>query len=490
MEGESRFGVELQGNQSLLCEKIVRRVPGKRLVCQGTWGQQPVFAKLFIGKDAAKYLARDKWGVEQLVQAGIATPAILFAGLSRDGKTHVLLLETISPALNAEVCWHSLASNPVRRLQLASSLAAQVAEHHRAGLLQTDLYFKNFLVQDDKIYTLDGDGIRRLSSIFQKRQRLRNLATLFSKMDVLDDDWIPELYAHYCRQLNAACVTADEADVRRMTQKIRRQVASEYADKKVFRSCTDVKVSKSFKRFVAIASDFALDDSSVQSLDSALADKKSNLKNGNTCTIAKVAIADRQVVIKRYNIKSFWHGLNRAFRASRAARSWANTYRLIISGIATHKPLALVEERLGWFRRRAYFLSEYVDASDVQQYFSQSVDLSDKEAVAGELAKLFYKLYLLKIVHGDCKASNIKVVGGLPVLIDLDAMKAHPLHWLGNAWFRRQHVSDLKRLMQNWSADAEISNILKRAFIRQYTEFHPNKQDDILFSAGFIKHSG
>jgi len=482
--GESRSSVELPDVPSFLCEKIVRRVPGRRLVCQGTWGQHAVYAKIFIGENSAKYLARDKQGVNSLLQAGIVTPAILFAGLSRDGKAHIMLLEAIDDATNAEVCWRSLALDSAQRLQLATNLVTQVVEHHRAALLQTDLYLKNFLVQNDKIYTLDGDGIRRLSGLFQKRQRLRNLATLFSKMDVLDDVWIPELYAHYCKQLGTAYSLTDETDVWTLTQKIRRQVACDYADKKVFRSCTDVKVIRSFKRYVAIASDFGVEDSALQSLDLALVDKSANLKNGNTCTIAKMAIANWLVVIKRYNIKNVWHGLNRAFRMSRAARSWANTYRLIISDIATHKPLALIEERLGCLRGRAYFLSEYMDAPDVSQYFSQSISLSEKEAVAHKLATLFYKLYLLKITHGDCKASNIKIVDGSPVLIDLDGMKAHSLCWLANPWFERQHVKDLKRLIRNWSGDVEIASMLKLAFVQKYTEFYPYEQNDILFRAG------
>jgi len=482
--GESRFSIELPDNPSFLCEKIVRRVPGRRLVCQGTWGRRAVYAKIFIGENAAKYLTRDTQGVDSLLQAGIATPEVLFSGLSGDGKAHIMLLEAIGVAINAEVYWHTLELDSAQRLQLATGLVTQVAEHHRAGLLQTDLYLKNFLVQNDKIYTLDGDGIRRLSRIFQKRQRLRNLATLFSKMDVLDDVWIPELYAHYCKQLETAYSLADETDVWALTQKIRRQVACDYADKKVFRSCTDVKVTRSFKCYVAIASDFGVEDSVLQSLDLALVDKSANLKNGNTCTIAKVVITKWQVVIKRYNIKNVWHGLNRAFRMSRAAKSWANAHRLIISEIATHKPLALVEDRLGCLRRRAYFLSEYVDAPDVSQYFSQSISLSEKEAVAHKLATLFYKLYLLKITHGDCKASNIKIVDGSPVLIDLDGMNAHSLCWLANPWFERQYVKDLKRLIRNWSGDAEIAGMLKHAFVQQYTEVYPYEQNGILFRAG------
>ncbi len=487
--GESGFSVGLPGGPTLFCEKIVRRVPGKRLVCQGVWAQQAVYAKLFIGSDAARYFERDKRGVECLCKAGIASPEILFAGLAEDGETHLIIFVAIESARNVEDIWQELDSP--QRLNLAHRLVQTVAQHHQAGLLQTDLYLKNFLVQqkpgqNDLIYTLDGDGIRAISALFQKRQKLRNLATLFSKMDVLDDGWIAALYAQYCLQLGIAHSHADEAEVWLLTQKIRHQVATGYADKKVFRNCTDVKVTRSFKRFQAVASDFCVESQALASLDVFLADSTLNIKNGNTCTIAKAMLANRSVIVKRYNIKSFWHGLNRAFRVSRAAKSWANAYRLMICNIATPKPLALVEERFGCFRRRAYYLSEYVDAPDVMQFFELCTKLEDKETVAHNLAALFYKLYLLKFSHGDCKATNIKIINLAPVLIDLDGLQDHFGNVFGNGWFERKHIKDLQRLMKNWANDAEVTALLKQAFLLEYTAQHPGKGDGILFRAGFV----
>lgn len=482
ISGQVCFDLDLQHATPLKIETIVRRVPGKRLVCRGMWNRQHVYAKIFIGGNAERYAERDKHGIRLLQQSNIRTPDLIHAGFLTNQPGMILIFAEIDECMNAEQAYQMLL--PESKLKLAYSLVAEVARHHQAGLVQTDMYLKNFLVQNGTIYTLDGDGIRRLSSIFQRRQRLRNLATFLSKMDVLDDGWIPELYAHYCKQLNDGCLPADQAAIWRLTQKIRRQMAVAYADKKVFRSCTDVKVSQSFRRFVAVASDFELGDFTFELLDSKLADVKANLKNGNTCTVAKAMIADQQIVIKRYNIKSIWHGMNRAIRISRAARSWASTYRLMILGVATHKPLALFEARLACFRRRAYFLSEYIDAPDAQQYFLQCTNLAEKKDVAHELAKLFYKLYLLRITHGDCKASNIKIVGGAPALIDLDAMKAHSLHRLADARFKFHHVKDLKRLLKNWLEDAEFSELLKQAFVQQYLKRHPYETDDILTRAG------
>jgi len=370
----------------------------------------------------------------------------------------------------------------------ASLLVREVAHHHRNRLLQTDLYLKNFLVKDGVAYTLDGDGIRALPPLFQKRRQLYNLATLFSKFDALDDAWVKALYAEYCVQAGMVQSAADEARVCYWTQKIRQQVAGGYADKKVFRNCTDVKVVQRFSSFKAVAAGFNVGDDALESLDSLLAEPQANIKNGNTCTVARAALAGRQVVIKRYNIKSFWHGLSRAVRRSRAAQSWANAHRLLILGVATPAPLALVEERAGFLRRRAYFLSEYIDAPDVKQYFAKPAAVEDKKAVARNLALLFYKLYLLKISHGDCKASNIKVLDLQPVLIDLDAMQAHFCCWLGcrlgDWWFKRQHAKDLARFMQNWEDDMETRHLLRQALQLAYSVQGAEGAAEALFRAG------
>lgn len=489
--GLDHHAIALADGSVLEILDVVRVVPAKRLVCQGMWCGQSVYAKLFFGQGAAKYWARDKQGIASLLQADIATPPLLFAGLSQDNQQHVLILQAVTSAKNAEVYWRELTLDPIARLELAKKLVLKVATHHLAGLLQKDLYLKNFLlqaaegvdVQGAKVFTLDGDGIRRMPRLFASRAQQKNLATLFSKFDVLDDHHIPELYRLYCKRLGKQGSHQADAKIWRLTQKIRRKVASGYANKKVFRNCTDVKVATSPKSFIAVATTFKVEDFAVQLLDGALLDKAANFKNGNTCTVAKASVAGSDVVIKRYNIKNFWHGLNRALRSTRAAKSWANAYRLMISDILTPAPIALVEERWGFLRRRAYFVSDYVEAPDVQQYFAQTVSLQQKKTVAQNLATLFYKMYLLRFTHGDCKATNIKILDAEPVLIDLDSMNAYPIHWLATAWFRLQHIKDLKRLMKNWADDAETLTLLKQAFAEKYVKNALCAEDDILIRA-------
>jgi tRNA A-37 threonylcarbamoyl transferase component Bud32 len=365
--------------------------------------------------------------------------------------------------------WKKLAADA--RLKLAKQLVKTIAQHHQAGLLQTDLHLKNFLIQDENIYTLDGDGIRKYTRL-SEHQAFKNLSVLFSKFDVLDmESWLAGLLKTYS-DIRSLHTLPDATLIKAMANAYRQKTTSDYADKKVFRQCTDVNVTTAQDLFIATSSDTDLNmPKDIAELD-ALIQPHSLLKNGNTCTVALAEINDKKFVIKRYNIKHFWHGVSRAFRPSRAAASWANAYRLNILGIATAKPIALYEQRTFGLRGKAYFLAEYLNLPDVAEYFTQTQDKALCAEAVKNIVTLFYKFYLLQISHGDMKATNIKMLGTQPVFIDLDSMQQHrnsnPV----------AHVRDLRRFMQNWQDNSSLYN----AFVKMFKVVYPD--DSMLVKAG------
>jgi tRNA A-37 threonylcarbamoyl transferase component Bud32 len=467
--GKLAFSLNLSDGSNLVCDEVVRVIPNKRLVFRGVWQQKAVYAKLFIDARAAHYFARDLSGVTDLWATEIATPALLFQGQILEGA-YVLVFEAVANSLNAEQVWQKSAAKV--RFELSKNLVAEIAKHHNAGLLQTDLYLKNFLVENDKIYTLDGDGIRKYTRL-SKRQTQRNLATLFSKMDVLEDDWMPELYKGYCAQTGIAHSIFDEAGIWVLTQKIRRQTASSYADKKVFRQCTDVNMYALEGSWILASSDtnFTNLPQTLEQID-AYFTKDNLLKSGNTCTVALAEIDGKKVVIKRYNIKNCWHGISRAFRQTRAAVSWANAHRLKILDIATATPIALIEQKkFGLFNSKAYFLAEYIDSPDAAQFFAKNSNKTARAQAIQNIVTLFYKLYLLKISHGDTKATNFKIVNKQAVLIDLDSMRQN----LFSTFALTAHARDLRRFMLNWKDDNALYNAFVSAFKLVYEDNAPLK---------------
>ena len=466
--------IALADGRQLEVLELVRSIPNKRLVCRAVCNQQTVYAKIFIGKDAQKYAARDQHGVGLLQQAGIATPALINADKLATQSGAVLLFAEVPDCENAEQAYAAMTEKA--RFNLVKLLVMEVAKHHNAGLLQTDLYLKNFLVKNDKIYTLDGDGIRKFSPL-SKQKALENLSVLLSKFDVLAlENGLPDLLKTYA-QTRSWHKVPDAYWLQHLTQAHRRQVASNYADKKVFRNCTDVKIHALRGLLYAASSLYEniLLPTNIAELDAAFT-PQTIIKNGNTCTVAITQIGDLKIVIKRYNIKSFWHGVSRALRQTRAAASWANAHRLGLLGIATAKPIALIETRSLGLRGKAYFLAEYIDAPDAAEFFNNTNNKGHRAAAIKNIATLFYKLYLLQISHGDMKATNIKLQNNKPVLIDLDSMRQHSQATPA----LQAHVRDLRRFMQNWQSDASLYNAFMKAFVTIYKDQTPLKMAQIL----------
>jgi len=459
--------LKLTNGSELSNLQVVRHVPNRRIVCSGVWQNKKVYAKLFFGKSAQRYATRDAAGVTYMQAAAIKTPALLYQGELANRQGLALIFEEVPNAENAESLWQN--SDKKAHFNLAQKLVQAVAQHHNAGLIQTDLYLKNFLVQGKKVITLDGDGIRQFASLSEQKA-LKNLAVLFSKFDVLElESWLPELLETYAKT-KAWQGMPDSVDIKNSANKHRRLVASNYANKKVFRMCTDVHLHALRGLFYAASTAYSALDlpTSTDILDAAIT-PQTRIKNGKTCTVATTLIGDKKIVIKRYNIKGFWHGASRALRQTRAATSWANAHRLRLLDIATAKPIALIEERKFFLKGKSYFLAEYIDAPNVAEYFKQIDGKSARATTIKQIAILFYRLFLLQLSHGDMKATNIKILDGQPVLIDLDSMQQH------NQARRalQAHVRDLRRFMQNWQAEPALYNAFVKAFRVVYKDQSP-----------------
>jgi tRNA A-37 threonylcarbamoyl transferase component Bud32 len=176
--------------------------------------------------------------------------------------------------------------------------------------------------------------------------------------------------------------------------------------------------------------------------DEALARSHQFFKNipGDTSTVAVVVIDEIPLVVKRYNVKGFWHGLKLLFRPSRALVSWRNAHRLRALNIPTIEPVAVLEKRFGLFRRQAYFISRYVAGISGSDYFAQADQSPEACAVAIKaIVTILQQLAAAKIYHNDFHHSNFIMMGNQPLLIDLDHMQ----HYRCTRNFARAHQKDI-----------------------------------------------
>ena len=176
------------------------------------------------------------------------------------------------------------------------------------------------------------------------------------------------------------------------------------------------------------------------------------IKGGRTATVAKVMIDGKPYVLKRYNIKSLWHRIRRLFQPSRAWVCWRNAHMLDMLGIATPKPLLMMEWRFGSLRREAYFLCEFVEGEDALHFLEKEpINSPAWTRTLDQFRALFRAMRDYGIVHGDMKATNFLVTDQGLTVLDLDGMFQES----DQRRFAKAFGKDLQRFAKNWENDPE-----------------------------------
>ncbi|HET8708278.1 MAG TPA: lipopolysaccharide kinase InaA family protein [Pseudomonadales bacterium] len=431
-------------DEKITAEKIFRILPGKRVVFLSEWHGQKVVVKLFVdAQQAARHARREREGIERMRAAGVATAAILHTeqGIDWTAVIYQFLQNTRSLAVAYKQ------ADQHGRLTLIQCAARNLAKIHASGFIHTDCHPDNFLLAEDTCYVLDGDGIRESKKLTQWQQNFGQFLAQFNEMD---EALIAGAIAAY-RQVNA--VTLDEKQIQEIIRAIRFERVDDFVEK-VMRDCTLVKVNESFKRFSAVIrqqSDRLMPV--LANPDEAIADGEI-LKAGNSATVARIALVDGStIIVKRYNIKSFGHRLERAFVTTRATHSWQNAHRLNLLGIETAAPLAILEERFGFMHGRSFYLMESVDAPNIADYWALHGVTEHELAL---VKQLFANLKQNSLYHGDCKATNIlRTPTGL-CLIDLDSMRVER----NPEKFTALHQKDIARFKKNFQDQPDILNAL------------------------------
>ena len=175
------------------------------------------------------------------------------------------------------------------------------------------------------------------------------------------------------------------------------------------------------------------------------------LKEGNSATLALVPGKGRDLVIKRYNVKDWRHGLRRAPRPSRAWISWQGANVLAHLGLPTPRALGLREERWGPLRRVAYLITEASEGVPLEAWVNARGEVPVPGWLDQALLELLSALDAAGLSHGDLKASNFLVEESRRrlLLIDLDAMRLHRCRHRQ----RRARQRDLRRFLANWDGD-------------------------------------
>ena len=446
------------GPAQLQLLSLLRVLPGQRYVGAGVWRGRTVLAKLMVGAKAARNFQRELNGVRLLAEQGLTTPQLLADGL-QEGEGGWLLFEFLEGAHSLGDAWDAVASLPVLADEqvavLAEALAA-IGQMHLKGLWQEDLHLDNLLRQGGKLYLIDGAGIcvEEAGKPLSRQKVLENLGVFFAQLPISLEPFIEELLVHYLLS-NGEHALPLEALLKQV-EKVRAWRLHDFLNK-TGRDCSLFSVQQGAFALRAVRREEEPAMLPVLARADALLDQGHLYKTGGAASVGKVEVDGRTLVIKRYNIKGFAHWLKRFWRPSRAWHSWREGNRLAFLGIATPKPLALLETRFLWLRGKAYLVTEHLPGPDIIERFAPYVDQGDApEAELAALDRLFADLLRERISHGDLKGHNVFWADGRWALIDLDSMCQHR----SASSFAAAYARDRARFMRNWPVDSALYQVI------------------------------
>jgi len=157
-----------------------------------------------------------------------------------------------------------------------------------------------------------------------------------------------------------------------------------------------------------------------------------NFKNKIVC----LDIGKIPTIIKMHKYKSIWHRIKRFFRKTRADRSWHYSFLFNENGIRTPRPMAYKETRIGPLRCASYFIYQWIDGINGEQYFVKHQSDAEKiQKAIDAIADITQRIKHLGLIHGDIRLKNMVFQGDEIFLTDFDDTKKR-------AWYKTNYMNN------------------------------------------------
>ncbi len=160
--------------------------------------------------------------------------------------------------------------------------------------------------------------------------------------------------------------------------------------------------------------------------------------------IGIIEVNNRKLVIKRHNFKSRWQQFKRYFRQTKSSRSWYYSKLLQENNVSIPQPVAYIEKRFGPLRGISYFLYEYIEGIQGEEYFRKVSHSPEKAASA--LASILDTIDTIKslhLIHGDIRLANFIFKDEKLYLIDFDDVRQ--LNWYKTHSMKDRDIRGLRK---------------------------------------------
>ena len=147
---------------------------------------------------------------------------------------------------------------------------------------------------------------------------------------------------------------------------------------------------------------------------------------------------EQSFVLKHYEEPTFRHAVKQNVSRSRARITWLVAHKMANSGIATPRPVACVENRLGPFRGDSYLMYPYVPGMTLRACLQCEADSPKIGVVREQLLELWDRLKQIRVSLADTNLQNF-IVGdsGRLWVIDVDKARFHRMAYVAQFYHER-----------------------------------------------------
>ncbi len=155
-------------------------------------------------------------------------------------------------------------------------------------------------------------------------------------------------------------------------------------------------------------------------------------------------------------------------RQDPAQVSWYFSHHLNTNGINTPAPLAFMEERKMGVRLRTWYLCQFEEGIDCENYFLHARAITPAMAnTAAAIVDMFISIRECQLSHGNLKAGKLLIIDGRPCLTDLSHMKFHSDEKIAKKMWQR----DVETFMNSWDEKYDAFKHFKQAFLKRNITF-------------------
>lgn len=339
------------------------------------------------------YFEKRSWGVP--VQSCLVTQAL-------DG----------AEALNVFLAHASL--NGQQRFQLTRQLARLSAAMHAAGMVSRDYHGGNILIRPR-----DEGGFELFLIDLHKARLRRKLrtSTVIGDLAKLASSLTPARGAcmrflkEYCRVATVPGVALREClrGIARESVRIDARRIKSRSRRCVLRSSV-FHVARTWSERYCGRRDFG--HASARQLVERRRNAATVVKKSAKSLICRHELQPGQsVCLKVYPYRGLLYGFAGMVRRSRALKSWTSANGLIVRGLLTPRPLAMVEKRFGPLLRESYYICDWLeDAPELNTFVLEHTWQQDhKGHFIRCLAHTLARMHARGVYHGDLKSNNILV---------------------------------------------------------------------------------